>query len=64
MQYLRNKYKGYQQVDRRFLKDELLLSDKEFADVKRDIAHTLGKSRCPLELDLDVFCDVVDAYLP
>jgi len=63
MDYLRKKYAGYKMIDRRFLQDELLLSDKEYADIRRDVAHTLNKGRCPFQLDLDTFCNIIECYL-
>jgi len=63
MDYLRKKYAGYKRIDRRFLQDELLLSDKEYADIRRDVAHTLGKDRCPPSLELEVFVSVCECYL-
>jgi len=63
MNYLKAKYQGYYQVDTGRLKDELLMSATEYKNIRKDIAHTLGKTQCPGSLDIDTFCDIVEAYL-
>jgi len=63
MNYLMKKYDGYIMIDTVFLQDELLLTSVEYQAIKQDVAHTLGKKRCPYQLDLEMFCNIVERYL-
>ena len=63
MDYLRKKYQGFETVLATSLQDELLLSEGEFMLIKKEVAAALGKNRCPLEISVDLFNDMVDLYL-